>query len=330
VKSSRIAQSAAAKSSTVTAVKARDQIMNRVAITGAAGNLGWKLITHLVSLDPGPQIVGLDQRSLTSQQLDQLQVHPCSGKVQFVNCDVSDWQDRRWRDALAQCEAVVHFAARNPFPEAGWYDANTSLDMTMNVALAAVDAGVRRFVFTSSNHVMGRYKDEPLASAFGPGQLTTSLEYAVGTIWHTGDRQLDSTVYAVAKGAGERLCHALAARSDGHTSFVCARVGWCQPGENLAATLSAAGTPTQAMRSSDDADWIRADRWFKQMWLSNRDFAQLFQKAIFADCASWPRNCIIVNGMSANSGMKWSLREARKLLGYEPHDDVFSEFTRTR
>jgi nucleoside-diphosphate-sugar epimerase len=239
-----------------------------------------------------------------------------------VRCDVADWQDNRWRDALATCDAVVHFAARNPYPEADWNDANTSLDMTMNVALAAVDAGVRRFVFTSSNHVMGRYKDEPLASMIGPGQLTTDLTQGVGTLWHTGEQQLDSTVYASAKSAGERLCHVLAGRSAGRTSFVCIRVGWCQPGENSPSTLSAAGTPTQKVQSSGDPDWLRADRWFKQMWLSNRDFAQLFEKAIFADRALWPSDSIVVNGMSANSGMKWSLREAREWLGYEPVDDV--------
>lgn len=296
--------------------------MNRIAITGAAGNLGWKLITHLVSLDRVSHLVGLDEQPVSRQRLDQLRVHGDVGSIEFVSCDVADWQDRRWRDALARCDAIVHFAAQNPYPEASWNDANTSLDMTMNLALAAVDAGVRRFVFTSSNHVMGRYKDEPLSNACGPGGLTTNLEQAVGTLWHTGERQLDSTVYAAAKSAGERLCHALAARSAGGTSFVCVRVGWCQPGENLSATLSAAGTPTQTMRSVADQDWLRADRWFKQMWLSNRDFAQLFEKAVFADSASWPSDCIVVNGMSANSGMKWSLREARELLGYQPVDDV--------
>lgn len=296
--------------------------MSRIAITGAAGNLGWKLITHLVSLDHVSQLVGLDLQPARRQQLDQLRTHGQLDKVQFVSCDIADWRDRQWRDALAGCDAVVHFAARNPYPEASWDDANASLDMTMNLGLAAVDSGVRRFVFTSSNHVMGRYKDEPFSSACGPGQLTTDLEHAVGTRWDTGERPLDSTIYAVAKSSGERLCHALAARSAGRTSFVCVRVGWCQPGNNRPTTLSAAGTPTQAVRSVADADWLRADRWFKQMWLSNRDFAQLYEKAIFADSATWPSDCIVVNGMSANAGMKWSLREARDLLGYEPVDDV--------
>jgi len=177
-------------------------------------------------------------------------------------------------------------------------------------------------VFASSNHVMGRYKDEPLAKTIGVGGLATDLEHGVGTLWHTGTRAMDSTVYAVAKSSGERLCHVLGERAKGRTSFVCVRVGWCQPGENLPLTLSAAGEPTQAKEGTGDDVLNATDQWFRNMWLSNRDFCQLFEKAILADQGCWPRNCIIVNGMSNNSGMKWSLREGREWLGYEPVDDV--------
>lgn len=292
--------------------------MKRVGITGALGNLGTKLIEQLTTNQRVSGIIGLDQASPTPQQRKKLQQQ----NVQFLQCDLGDWRDERWREALKQCGAVVHFAAQNPYPEANWDDANTSLDMTMNVALSAVDAGVERFVFASSNHVMGRYKDEPLASTIGPGQLTTNLGHAVGTLWHTGDREMDSTIYATAKSCGERLCHALARRSEGRISFICIRVGWCQPGDNLPTTLSAAGTPTlpSFRRTKPNV----TDQWFKNMWLSNRDFAQLFEKAIFADESAWPDNFIVVNGVSANTGMKWSLNEARDLLNYEPVDDANS------
>jgi hypothetical protein len=40
------------------------------------------------------------------------------------------------------------------------------------------------------------------------------------------------------------------------------------------------------------------------------------------DAKPWPEPCIIVNGMSNNSGMAWSLDETRRWLGYEPQDDV--------
>ncbi len=296
--------------------------MKRIAITGAMGNLGRKLVAHLISHPKVSHVVGLDLRAPTREELVQLQGSHDSAKLDFVACDLLDWNDRRWRDALDNCDAVVHFAAKNPYPEANWDEANASLDMTLNVALAAVDAGLERLIFVSSNHVMGRYLEEPLASTVGPGELTTDLDHAVGTRWLTGDHPMDSTVYATAKSSGERVCHALAQRAAGRTAFVCIRVGWCQPGENLPSTLSAAGTPTQATPSSDQPDSNPAEQWFKNMWLSNRDFTQLFEKSLFADRTRWPQNGLVVNGMSANTGMKWSLQEGREFLDYRPVDDV--------
>ncbi len=296
--------------------------MKRVVITGATGNLGWKLVRHLCADGQFSRIVGLDLNPPTEQQLAELSAAGHASLFDAACCDLADGGDRRWREEIERCEAVVHFAAKNPFPEATWDDANTSLDMTVNVALAAAEAGVGRFVFVSSNHVMGRYKDEPLASTIGSGELTTDRSHAVGTVWHTGNRLMDSTVYAVAKSSGERVCRALATRSSGRTTFVCVRVGWCQPGDNLPATLSAAGTPTQATDSTGDATIDATEQWFRSMWLSNRDFAHLFERAVLAEADQWPHRCIVVNGTSANAEMKWSLREATELLGYQPRDDV--------
>jgi nucleoside-diphosphate-sugar epimerase len=286
------------------------------------GNLGRKLLQHLSSHPQVSHVVGLDLQTPKPQEQFQLQGLNDSGKVDFFACDLLDWNDRRWRNQLEKCDTVVHFAAQNPFPEATWDDANASLDMTMNLTLAAVDSGLERVIFVSSNHVMGRYFEEPLASTIGPGDLTTDLEHAVGTRWLTGGTMMDSTVYATAKSSGERLCHVLACRSARRTSFVCIRVGWCQPGENLPTTLSAAGTPTQTIQSSDQQEMNAAEQWFKNMWLSNRDFIQLFEKAIFANHDRWPNGSIVVNGMSANAGMKWSLKEGLEFLNYRPVDNV--------
>src|SRR5690606_13442259 len=144
-----------------------------------------------------------------------------------------------------------------------------------------------------------------------PGELRPSSPPAVGTVWHTGTQAMDSTAYATAKLMGERVWRAAALRSGGRTSAVCVRIGWCQPGENLPSTLSAAGTPTQTTGTAavDAEACVRADRWFKEMWLSNRDFVHLFERAILADGSAWPDGYLLVNGMSANRGMKWSLTE---------------------
>jgi len=298
--------------------------MHRITITGVTGNLGWKLLCHFVRLPQITGVVGVSRRAPSDEQLLELRSHQGHDKAEFVQSDLTDFNAEAWREVVARSDAVVHFAAQNPFPEATWDDASKSFDMTLNVALAAVDAGVNRFVFASSNHVMGRYKDPPLADSMGPGKLTTALEHGVGTVWHTGITPLDSTVYAAAKSAGERLCRTLAIRSGGKTGFVCTRIGWCQPGENSPATLSSAGTPTTESPAEGPAnlELAKTDRWFKMIWLSNRDFNQLHTKSVFASSINWPEPCIVVNAMSDNENMSWSLEEARNWLGYEPDDGL--------
>jgi hypothetical protein len=55
------------------------------------------------------------------------------------------------------------------------------------------------------------------------------------------------------------------------------------------------------------------------MWLSNRDYCHLMERCLLADL---PGPFAVVNGMSANTGMRWDLDATRRLLGYEPQDDV--------
>ena len=61
-----------------------------------------------------------------------------------------------WRRVLAGADAVVHFSAVNPYPNATWAESSASMDHAFNVALAAADAGVPRFILASSNHVSCR------------------------------------------------------------------------------------------------------------------------------------------------------------------------------
>lgn len=297
--------------------------INSVVITGVTGNLGWKLLLHLIDRPEVQRLTGIAFERPSSAQLQELVQRRGHEKARFVEADLTDHTDVGWRDAIERSDAVVHFAAQNPFPEADWNDAVNSLDMTLATATAAVSAGVKRFVFASSNHVMGRYKDRPLHDSVSPGELTTSLAHAVGTVWNAAGTAMDSTVYAVAKSSGERVCRALAVQSAGATEFVCTRIGWCQPGQNLPATLSSAGTPTQdASGIQDDPDAAWNDRWFRSMWLSNRDCLQIHSQALFADSSSWPEPCVVVNAMSRNEDMLWSLQEAKQWLGYQPQDGI--------
>ncbi len=296
----------------------------RIVVTGATGNLGTKLLCHLAFLG-FHRLVGLDiqedQASFARIRRSAMDAGHPEPDVEIRKCDLTDPSDDRWRSAVANANGVVHFAAWNPYPEATWGEASASLDMTVNTALAASDSQMcSRYVLATSNHVMGRYR----TAGLGSGELTTDLDEGVGTVWSTGEQWLDSTPYATAKFAGERVCRGLGAQGNG-TDYVCVRIGWCQPGENSKATLSAAGTPTQAGGTGQSNAEIEAtDRWFKGMWLSNRDMVHLFERALVAPSDRWEGGLALVNGMSDNAGMVWSIEGTKKLLGYKPLDNVFA------
>lgn len=287
--------------------------IRRVLVTGASGNLGRKLIAHLAETRWCEGVVGVDRAAGAA---------PHSERVALVVADLLDPDDRLWRDALGTVEAVVHLASANPSPDSSWAEACDSLDMTAHLVGAAVQAGVRRFVFASSNHVMGQYKDPPLAGQIGPGELRTDLPPGPGTRWFDGERVIQGTAYAVSKLMGERLCVSQARISGGAFTTVSLRIGWCQPGENRPDTISATGVQGDAS-SAPGAESERDLRWFRNMWLSNRDYTALVERAILAPADVWPEPGIVVNGMSANAGMGWDVETTRTLIGYESRDDVW-------
>jgi nucleoside-diphosphate-sugar epimerase len=286
-----------------------------VLVTGAGGNLGQKLIACLLAGEWCDRIVALDHAA------DEPPATMRSERLRWVQANLADPSDHRWRDAFAAVDAAVHFAAQNPYPDAPWSDASASFDMTLNMLGAAAGASVRRVVFASSNHVMGRYKDPPLADGLVPGGLTTSLPPGPGTRWFNGRETVQGFAYAASKLMGERACIGEANRSGGKMAAVCVRIGWCQPGENRPETINTSGLPGAEVDQSSDTE--RDLRWFRNMWLSNRDFAAVMERALLADATRWPQPGIVVNGMSANRGMAWDIESTRALIGYEPQDDVW-------
>ena len=286
-----------------------------VLVTGAGGNLGQKLIACLLAGEWCDRIVALDHAA------DEPPATMRSERLRWVQANLADPSDHRWRDAFAAVDAAVHFAAQNPYPDAPWSDASASFDMTLNMLGAAAGASVRRVVFASSNHVMGQYKDPPLADGLVPGGLTTSLSPGPGSRWFNGRETVQGFAYAASKLMGERACIGEANRSGGKMAAVCVRIGWCQPGENRPETINTSGLPGAEVDQSSDTE--RDLRWFRNMWLSNRDFAAVMERALLADATRWPQPGIVVNGMSANRGMAWDIESTRALIGYEPQDDVW-------
>lgn len=278
----------------------------RVVITGAGGNLGGKLIAYLQSAAWCSTIVGIDPKPLAD-----------SGKFRAVSADLRDPHDRRWIDPVQQADAVVHFAAQNPAPDSDWLEASQSIDMTMNLLQWAGQKPCR-FVFASSNHVMGGYKDAPLP----PGQLLTAdTPPRPGTRFFDGYDYRTPTAYGASKLMGERAVAARCASS--LLTGVNVRIGWVQPGENRPETIDLRGAGQRIGLTLPDKEEIaRGMVWFRGMWLSNRDFLQLMEKALTAPADSWPARAIVVNGISHNTGTVWHLDDTRRWLGYAPVDDI--------
>jgi uronate dehydrogenase len=214
------------------------------------------------------------------------------GDASVLQADLSRW-DRNWADALQGVDVAVHLAA-NAVAHQSWPAViGPNIDATIHLFQAAVQGRVKRVIYASSNHVMGGYKEELV-------RLTADLAPRPGTHYQVEGQFRDSTPYAAGKLFGERLGKCMA---DNHgLSVIAVRIGWVRPGSNGAYEVPPERGP-----------------WFRLMWLSNRDFCQLMERCIVADL---PDRFAVVNGMSANTGMRWDIESTRRLLGYAPQDDV--------
>lgn len=282
----------------------------RVVITGGAGNLGTKLREHLETADWVNEIVAIDVRPFEA-----------GAKTRVVVADLTDPNDARWRAEAQAADGIVHYASANPAPNSSWSELAASFDMTANL-LEQAGGGSKpcRFIFASSNHAMGGYKDAPLPA---DGKLRMSTPQISGTRYYDTDGYKWGSAYGATKVLGERVSAARAAATEGRVTAVSTRIGWCQRGDNLAKTLVGSGGGDRG--ETDAAVIKRNSLWYRNMWLSNADHLRLMDAALRADASKWPAPAIVVSGMSNNTGMAWDLDEAREWIGYVPQDDVWAD-----
>lgn len=211
----------------------------------------------------------------------------------ITRADLAQW-DNAWVNQFKGVDTVVHLAA-DPNPARRWDElVEPNIDALINVFTAAIQNNVKRIVYASSNHVMGGYLQQP-----EPDKITTELPVMPGAVMeHLQSRT--STPYAGAKLMGERLgkCYA----DIYGVSVIAVRIGLVQRDDNRSETIKAQRTG-----------------WWRDMWLSDRDYCQLMQRCIEADPAI---QFAIVNGMSDNEEMRWDIKHTRELVGYEPRDGL--------
>lgn len=150
----------------------------RVLVTGGAGFIGSHLAERLVK--DGHLVRVLDD--LSAGRLTQLE--HVRADIDFIEGDIRD--GGVLREAVEGVEVVFHQAARTSVPRSvkdplGTNDVNVA--GTLNLLVAARDAGVRRFVFASSSSVYGasqvlpQREDQKLApmSPYAVSKLTGEL-----------------------------------------------------------------------------------------------------------------------------------------------------------
>ena len=179
--------------------------------------------------------------------------------------------------------AVIHLAG-DPRPEAPWDSVlENNIDGTQKMYKAAVDEGVEKFVFASSNHAVGSFEtDERTPEMYRPDD-----QYRLdGT-----ELPRPGNLYGVSKATGEvlgRYYH------DQYGLSVCnIRIG------NLT-------------RGHPPIDYERG----QAMWLSYRDCAHIHDCALQADY-----EYEIVYGISDNDRKYYSIERAKEVLGYDPQDN---------
>lgn len=203
-----------------------DDESRTVLITGACGNIGRKLRTAWEDV----------------YDLILLDAEPGEDDPDVFKVDLADF-DEEWITHFHGVDTVVHLAADRDETASLADLERPNLDALANVLNAAALAGVERFIFASSVHVMTGYREDP------PDVITTETP------------PKPSGVYGALKFAGERFGRSLAQAFD--VTFIAVRLGYVQEGPNRPDTLP--------------------DDWNKKLWLSNGDLVRLFDSAVEAE-----------------------------------------------
>lgn len=123
--------------------------MHTLLITGAAGIVGTALRPYLRQ----------------HYQLRLLDRRPVADLQKGENQRVGDLTDARLvEEAVAGCHAILHLACAHGTGIAFGDTVQPNYHATLYLLEAAQRHGVRRFVFTSSHHVMGQYRTDSAAS----------------------------------------------------------------------------------------------------------------------------------------------------------------------
>jgi nucleoside-diphosphate-sugar epimerase len=166
----------------------------RVLITGAGGRIGSSLAEHL-----------RDRYDLRLHYHRSMPDQPPVSDI--VRADISQYD--QIAPAMEGIDAVVHMAGE-PSTRGTWEEVHQrNVVGTYNVFESARQAGVRKIIFASTNHVMGMYDRDQQWPVYANQPVRPD------------------SLYGVSKAFGEALARHFA---DQHgLSMICLRIGWFLP-----------------------------------------------------------------------------------------------------
>lgn len=249
----------------------------RILITGAAGRIA---LMVREALAPDHEVAGVDIRPSEAYPEDA----------------VADMRDLEAIRPLFRDRDIVIDFANNPAGDLSWEDAyQNNILATFNSMRAAQEAGVRRYIYTSSNRVTQGYEqDEPYASICRGDY--SALDPATFPRITTEMPVRPNGPYGIAKAAAEAAGRYF---SDVHgMSVICLRLG----------TMGREG------------EGPRDQRQFATM-LTPRDVKHLYQCAV---AAPESLRFAVFYGVSNNTWNFWDISNARSLIGYDPQHNMES------
>ena len=207
--------------------------------------------------------------------------------------------------AMKGSNAVIHLAAESEV-ESQWEDVLESNIVGMrNTLEAARIAGVERFIFASSNHVVGMYELDMAPEIYELGHglmLSHQIEIC------------PDSIYGVSKAFGENLGRFYVEKYG--LKFCALRIGSLVSEDHPYAHAERGVVSGAWKRNSHEYD-LQVKR-LKALWLSHRDFVQLIEK-----CLAYDRNKFdIFYAISGNSRRWLDIEHARLCLDYIPMDNA--------
>ncbi|MFB6188060.1 MAG: NAD-dependent glucose-6-phosphate dehydrogenase Azf [Halobacteriaceae archaeon] len=238
-----------------------------ILLTGAGGQVGRAILNNI-----------------TTDYNWRLLLHSPPPQPPKHDYNVGDITDKEFMNKITtDVEAIIHLAG-DPRPDAPWDSVlRNNINGTKTVLEAGVENNIEKFVFASSNHVVGHYETGHKPEIYRPdGPLTLTGE----------ELPRPGNFYGVSKATGELLARYY--HDEHEIQAICVRIG------NL-------------VEDHPPVDYERG----QSMWLSHRDCAHLFDRCLQAEY-----EFEIVYGISDNDGKFYSLERAREVLGYNPKDNA--------